>query len=86
MAVSPILAELDAATTKATGAMASAAVFIRGFAARQQAAIDAALDLGATKEQMAPVQAEVDALNASADDLAAAVAENPGPLDGGLRK
>lgn len=76
MAVSPILAEIDALTTKATTVMGSASAFIRGTAARVQAAVDAALDLGASKEQLAPVQAEVDAMNASADDLASAIAEN----------
>lgn len=73
-----ILTDLEASVTKAIGAQNSATTLIRGFSARQQAAIDKALENGATAEQLAPVQAEVDALNASAADLAAAVAENPG--------
>jgi hypothetical protein len=36
----------------------------------------AALVNGATAEELAPVQAEVDALRASSDDLTAAVSEN----------
>ena len=41
-----------------------------------QAAIDAALENGATAEELAPVQAEIDALNAAGDALAAAVVAN----------
>jgi len=41
-----------------------------------QAAIDKALENGATAEQLAPVQEEVTALNTSSDDLSAAVTEN----------
>jgi len=73
---SPILADLDAKVTKATTVMASATALIRGIAARIQAAVQAALANGATAEELAPVQAEADALSASADDLAAAVSEN----------
>jgi hypothetical protein len=72
----PILTELDATVTKAVTVMASATVLIKGIAARIQAAIDAALLNGATAAELAPVQAEVAALNVSADDLAAAVSEN----------
>jgi hypothetical protein len=57
--------------------MTSAGVLIRGVSARVQAAVDKALNLGATEAELAPVQAEVDALNASATDLSAAVEENP---------
>jgi len=76
MAVPKILTDLDTAVTNATTVQASAATLIRGFASRQQAAIDQALANGATAEQLAPVQAEVDALNTGAADLSAAVAEN----------
>jgi len=71
-----LLDDLQAAVTKATTVETSAKALIDGFAARQQAAIDAALANGATAEQLAPVQAEVDALNASADALVASVTAN----------
>jgi hypothetical protein len=74
---SPILADLAAKVDKAKGAMASATTLINGWAARLQAAIDQALLNGATAAELAPVQAEADALSASADELAAAVASNP---------
>ncbi len=71
-----ILDDLNTAVTNATTVQASATALITGFAARQQAAIDAAIANGATAAQLAPVQAEVDALNASAANLAAAVTAN----------
>lgn len=76
MPVSQLLADLDAQVTKNTAIEGSAAVLIRGIAARIQAAVDAALAGGATAAELAPVQAEIDAMKASATDLAAAVAEN----------
>ena len=75
--VSPVLANIVTEVTEAKGAMSSATLAITGFAARQQAAIDAALELGATAEELAPIQAEVDALSATTDALAAAIASNP---------
>lgn len=74
---SPVIANLEAAVTKSKGAMESATTLINGIAAKVQAAIAAALVNGATAEELAPVQAEVDALNADADALATAVAANP---------
>lgn len=76
MTTSGLLSDLAASTAKATTVMASASTFIRGSAARTQAAIDKAMENGATAEQLAPIQAEVDAQNAGADDLAAAMVEN----------
>ena len=73
---SQILTDLDAAVTAATTVEASAATLIRGIAGRVQAAVDAALVNGATATELAPVQAEADALKASSADLAAAVSEN----------
>ena len=73
---SAILAKLDAEVTKATTVMASAVALIKGIAARVQVAVDAALANGATEQELAPVQAEVDALAASSTDLASAVIEN----------
>ncbi len=73
----PVLTALEAATTNAVGAMNSATTLINGIAARIQAAVDKAIANGATAEELAPVQGEVDALNAGSADLAAAVAANP---------
>lgn len=73
---SPILADLDAAVTNAVTVQSSAATLIRGIAARIEAAVAAAIANGATAEELAPVQAEADALKASSQDLADAVSEN----------
>lgn len=71
-----ILAQLDAQVTAAVTVMASATTLIKGIAARVQTAVDAAIANGATAAELAPVQAEVDALAASSNDLASAVSEN----------
>ena len=71
-----ILDDLAAAVERTKGVEASAVQALSGVAARIQAAVDAALANGATAEQLAPVQDEVNALTASADALAAAVAAN----------
>jgi hypothetical protein len=73
---SQILAALDAEVTRATTVAASASALLRGITTRIEAAVAAALVNGATAEELAPVQAEVDALRASSDDLTAAVSEN----------
>lgn len=73
-------AALDALRTKveaATGAMASAVTYIQGQAAIMQAAVDAAEANGASLDELAPVQAAVDAMDAKAQELAAAIAANP---------
>lgn len=72
-----VLDYLATTVEKTKGVMESATTTINGIAARVQAAVNAAMANGATAEQLAPVQAEVDALNASSDTLAAAVAANP---------
>lgn len=72
----PILDTLAAQVQANTDAEASATTLINGFAARVQAAITAALAGGATAAELAPIQAEVDALKASAAALAAAVVAN----------
>lgn len=74
-----ILDDLQAEVAEDVTIMGSATKLINGFAARVQAAVDAALANGATAEQLAPVQAEIDALNAGSNDLAAAVAANTPP-------
>lgn len=66
---------------RATTVMASAKALIDGFKARLQAAKDEALANGATEEELAPLQAEIDTFDEHADDLAAAVQENT-PADG----
>jgi hypothetical protein len=71
-----ILDDLKVQVTATTDVEASAVVALNGVAARIQAAVDAAIAGGATAEQLAPVQAEVDALKASSDALAAAVVAN----------
>lgn len=76
MPATQILADLEAQVAASVEVETSAATLINGFAARQQAAVDAAIANGATAEQLAPVQAEVDALKASAASLAAAVTAN----------
>lgn len=73
----PVLETLRAQVEASTGVEASATALITGFAARLTAAVEAALDNGATAEELAPIQAEVDALNATSTALAAAVAANP---------
>ena len=72
----PILQDLDTSVTEATTVMASATTLIDGIAARIQAAVDAAIAGGATAAQLAPVQAEADALKASSAALSAAVVAN----------
>lgn len=72
-----VLIDLEAAVTRAKGAMESATTLINGIAARIQAAVDKAVLNGASAAELAPVQAEVDALNADSDALTAAVTANP---------
>lgn len=74
--MNPSINDLIAAIDSSIGAMNSAVTFINGAAARQQAAIDAALANGATAEQLAPVVAEMNLMIAKRDELAAAIASN----------
>jgi hypothetical protein len=71
-----LLADLETSVTNATTVQASAALLIRGIPTRLQTAVDAALANGATEKELAPVQAEIDALNLAAADLADAVVAN----------
>jgi len=73
----PVLAKLQAQVDKTIGVEKSAKTLIDGIVPRIQAAVDAAIANGATEEELAPVQAEVDVLTASSDELAASVAANP---------
>lgn len=72
----PILASLESQVKANTDVEASAALLISGFADRLKKAIADAVANGATAEELVPVQKEVDALEASRTQLAAAVAAN----------
>ena len=72
----PVLDDLKATVEATTSVEDSATALINGFAARVQAAVDQAIANGATAEELAPVQAEVDALKASSDALSQAVKAN----------
>jgi hypothetical protein len=72
-----ILADLAAVVERTKTIENSAVTLINGIAKRVQDAIDKALAGGASAADLAPVQDEVNAMNASADALAAAVAANP---------
>lgn len=80
---SQILEDLKTEVQNDVTVMGSATILINGFAARVQAAVDAAITGGASAADLAPVQAEVDALKAGSADLASAVAQNtPGATEG----
>jgi hypothetical protein len=70
----PVIDNLVAQITTTTGVIQSAVTAFEGVAARIQAAVDAALAGGATQEQLAPVQTEIDSLKNSTDALAKAIA------------
>jgi hypothetical protein len=63
--------------TAIKGVDESAIAFIGGIAAKIQAAVDKALENGATAEQLQPVTDVADAAKAKSDELAAAIAANP---------
>lgn len=71
-----VLEDLRIEAERDVQVMSSAETLINGIAGRIQAAVNQALANGATAEQLAPVTAEVAALNAGATSLAAAVAAN----------
>lgn len=72
-----VIDDVVAATVKAQGAMLSATALINGFSDKLKQAIADALENGATAEELAPLSDLDDQLNASSDELAAAVAANP---------
>jgi hypothetical protein len=72
----PVLDDLKATVEATTSVEDSATMLINGFAARVQAAVDQAIANGASAAELAPVQAEVDALKAASDALSQAVAAN----------
>lgn len=71
-----LLADLQAEVTEIAGVVDSAVALINGIGARIQAAVDAAIAGGATAEQLAPIQDEINALDAKSKELAAAVQAN----------
>lgn len=76
MAKSQILNDLEAQVAETISVEKSAVTLINGIAARVQAAVDVAIAGGATAEELAVVQAEVEAMKASAADLSAAISAN----------
>lgn len=75
--MNPKLQELADEITKTVAVQASAIVLINGFATRLEAAVAAAIGAGATAEQLASINDELEAMKASSEALAAAVAANP---------
>lgn len=76
MATNQTLDDLKAAVEAAVQVEASATELINGIAARIQKAVDAAIEGGATAEQLAPVTDEIAAINAASAALSAAVSAN----------
>jgi hypothetical protein len=74
---SPLLSALSQQVAQTETVIQSAVVLINGISARIQTAIDAALANGATAAELAPVQNEIDALDAATTALSAAVANIP---------
>lgn len=76
--MNPVVEDLRVTVTEMTTVAASATALIEGFGAKLEAAIAAALENGATAEQLEPLKALEDALEAESGKLAAAVAANTG--------
>ena len=75
---SPVLQQLTEQVTNTKGVEESAVVFINGLQARIDAAVAAALENGATAEQLQPVSDLSTAMEAQTDALAAAIAAQGG--------
>ena len=76
--MNPILDQLTAQVTAATGVEQSATVFINGIQAKIDAAVAAALANGATAEQLQPVSDLSNAMQTESDNLAAAIVAQGG--------
>lgn len=76
MAVQDDLDNLARQVQANVDAEASAVTVLNGIAGRIQAAVDAATANGATAAQLAPINAEVQALKNSSDALSAAIVAN----------
>lgn len=74
---SPIPQQVIDQIKNTDGVLDSATLLITTFAAREQAAIDAALANGATAAQLEPITSELANVKAKTDALAAAVAATP---------
>ena len=72
----PVLESLRQQVETTVGVIQSAIVFINGVTGRIEAAVAAALANGATEAELAPVQAEVDALRDHTQAMADAIAAN----------
>lgn len=72
----PALANITADVTRATTVVKSATVLINGIAARIDAAVQAAIQNGATAEELAPVSTLSDELETEVGHLATAVEAN----------
>jgi len=75
---SPVLDQLTQQVTNTTGVEQSAVVFINGIQAKIDAAVAAALENGATAEQLQPISDLSTAMEAQTDALAAAIAAQGG--------
>ena len=75
---SPVLDQLTQQVTNTTGVEQSAIVFINGIQAKIDAAVAAALENGATAEQLQPISDLSTAMEAQTDALAAAIAAQGG--------
>jgi len=73
----PILGTLQDEITQTRGVIASAVNLINGFQGRITAAVEAALENGATAEELAPFTELEAALEADRTALAEAIAANP---------
>lgn len=71
-----VLDALQAQVTRNNDVIASAVLLINGLADRIASAVAAAIANGATAAELAPVQAEIDAMKAKDDELAASIAAN----------
>lgn len=77
MATSDDIASLISEIMNTRGVMASARIYVESMPGRIQAAIDAAMALGATREMLEPLFAEKDSLQTETDALMDAIAANP---------
>jgi uncharacterized membrane protein len=83
MMANPVIADVRDTVARATTVVTSATALIKGFNARMQAAVDAAIANGATAAELEPVQTEIDNFDTAAQDLAKAVTENTPAAGGG---
>lgn len=73
----PVIQKLIDQVNKTQGVIASATTFITGFKQRLDDAVAAAIANGATEEELAPIQTEIDELDAQTTALSEALANNP---------